>query len=390
MKLKFAFARKVAVGLMAIAVAAAGANAFAANYTWKGGTTLATRNWQTASNWAQTAPTAVVPPDFSNVFIGPINGGTLATPVQRQIAVGTDTNEITSLEFTSNHAAYTFTGNGSVVVNGAIVNNSTALTSTGTGLASVQLRFVTLNGDTNLSGSGAATEIFLGITSADPLNPSTLTVNGNSLILQGTSVGVNVTAGTGSTVQLDGLPSLLDLTIGAAGTLSGLANRDPGVFFNAGAEGTLDLKNGSTSTFGVMGSLDGEYDAYATTGPVQFGGELNIDWSQVGSTTFSTWTNFNLFEGSSYAGNFSQVNLNGAVAPYDTLAFTQFGTEWSTQPFVGQGGQQQWLVFQAQSGNLVVVPEPSTIVFAGLGVAMSGWTMWKKRRLSKLLAAKAG
>ncbi|RLS47829.1 MAG: PEP-CTERM sorting domain-containing protein, partial [Planctomycetota bacterium] len=66
------------------------------------------------------------------------------------------------------------------------------------------------------------------------------------------------------------------------------------------------------------------------------------------------------------------------------------GTEWSTQPFVGAGGQQQYLVFQAQSGNLVVVPEPSTIVFAGLGVAMSGWTMWKKRRLSKLLAANAG
>lgn len=390
MKLKFAFARKVAVGLMAVAVATAGANAFAANYTWKGGTTLATRNWQTGSNWAQTAPTAVVPPDFSNVFIGPINGGTLASPVQRQIAVGTDTNEITSLEFTNNNAAYTFTGNGSVVVNGAIVNNSTALTSTGTGLASVQLRFVTLNGDTNLSGSGAATEIFLGISSADPSNPSMLTVNGNSLILQGTSVGVNVTAGTGSTVQLDALPSLLDLTIGAAGTLSGLANRDPGVFFNAGAEGILDLENGSTSNFSVLGSLDGEYDAYATTGPVNFGGELNIDWSQVGSTTFSSWTNFNLFEGSTYAGNFSQVNLIGAAAPYDTLTFTQFGTEWSTQPFVGAGGQQQYLVFQAQSGNLVVVPEPSTIVFAGLGVAMSGWTMWKKRRLSKLLAANAG
>jgi hypothetical protein len=183
---------------------------------------------------------------------------------------------------------------------------------------------------------------------------------------------------------------LLDLTIGAAGTLSGLANRDPGVFFNAGAEGTLNLMNGSTSNFGVMGSVDGEYDAYATTGPVNFGGELNIDWSQVGSNTFSNWTNFNLFEGLSYAGNFSQVNLNGAAAPYDTLTFTQFGTEWSTQPFIGAGGQSQWLVFQAQSGNLVVVPEPSTIVFAGLGVAMSGWTMWKKRRLSKLLAAKAG
>jgi len=388
MKLKYAFARKVAVGLMAVAVAAAGANAFAANYTWKGGTTLATRNWQLASNWAQAAPTAVVPQDFSNVFIGPINGGTTLAPVQRQIAVGFDTNEITSLEFTNNNAAYTFTGNGALVVNGAIVNNSTAIASTGTGVSSVLLRNVVLNGDTNLSGSGAATEIFLGITSADPLNPSQLTVNGNSLILQGTSVGVNVTAGTGSTVQLDGLPSLLNLTIGAAGTLSGLANRDSGVFFNAGAEGTLDLKNGSTTNFGVMGSLDGEYDAYATTGPVIFGGALNIDWSQVGSTTFSSFTSFNLFEGSSYAGNFSQVSLAGAASPYDTLTFTKFGTEWSTEPFVGQGGQSQWLVFQAQTGNLVVVPEPSTIVFAGLGVAMSGWTMWKKRRLSKILAAK--
>jgi hypothetical protein len=138
-----------------------------------------------------------------------------------------------------------------------------------------------------------------------------------------------------------------------------------------------------------MGSLDGEYDAYATTGPVQFGGALNIDWSQVGSTTFSSFTSFNLFEGSSYAGNFSQVSLAGAASPYDTLTFTQNGSEWSTQPFVGAGGESQWLVFQAQSGNLVVVPEPSTIVFAGLGVAMSGWTMWKKRRLSKILAAKA-
>jgi len=85
------------------------------------------------------------------------------------------------------------------------------------------------------------------------------------------------------------------------------------------------------------------------------------------------------------------VYLTGTLAaPYAGLTFNQVGSEWKTDPFVGRGGQSQWLVFQSQSGNLVVVPEPSTIVFAGLGVAMSGWTMWKKRRLSKLLAAKAG
>jgi hypothetical protein len=70
--------------------------------------------------------------------------------------------------------------------------------------------------------------------------------------------------------------------------------------------------------------------------------------------------------------------------------FTRFGQEWIS-PVASDG---TYLVFEAQTGNLVVnlvvVPEPSTMVFAGLGVAMSGWTMWRKRRFSKLFAAKAG
>ena len=387
MKLKFAFARKVAVGLMAVAVAAAGANAFAANYTWKGATSANGKIWSTASNWSQAATPAIAPPDFSTVVIGPIGGGT-TIPVQRQINVTTDTNEITSMTFTDNLAGYEFTGAGNVVVNGAIVNNSTTLSTGGTDKASVVLKLVQLNGDSTLSGSGAATEIYQEISSVDPLNPNTLTVTGNNLILQGTTVNANLLASTGSFVSLDSAPSFRDLTIGAAGSLGGLPNRDPDVFFGATGTGTLDLKNGSNSYFAVKN--DAEYDQFATTGTISFGGTLNVDWAQVGSSTFENYTTFDLFNGSTYSGNFSSVSLAGAAAPYDTLTFTQFGTEWSTQPFVGQGGQQQWLVFQSQSGNLVVVPEPSTIVFAGLGVAMSGWTMWKKRRLSKLLAAKAG
>ena len=385
MKLKFAFARKVAVGLMAVAVAAAGANAFAANYTWKGATSANGKIWSTASNWSQAATPAIAPPDFSTVVIGPIGGGT-TIPVQRQINVTTDTNEITSMTFTDNLAGYEFTGAGNVVVNGAIVNNSTTLSTGGTDKASVVLKLVQLNGDSTLSGSGAATEIYQEISSVDPLNPNTLTVTGNNLILQGTTVNANLLASTGSFVSLDSAPSFRDLTIGAAGSLGGLPNRDPDVFFGATGTGTLDLKNGSNSYFAVKN--DAEYDQFATTGTISFGGTLNVDWAQVGSSTFENYTTFDLFNGSTYSGNFSAVSLAGAAAPYDTLTFTQFGTEWSTQPFVGQGGQQQWLVFQSQSGNLVVVPEPSTIVFAGLGVAMSGWTMWKKRRLSKLLAAK--
>lgn len=390
MKLQYAFARKVAAGFLAVAVAAAGANAFAANYTWKGGTNPTSKNWVTGTNWSQTATPAVAPQDLSTVIIGALNGGTPGS--QRAINVASDTNEVSSLQFNNNNAGYAFTGNGYVVVNGAITNNNTALSSAGTGAASTVLRNVQLNGDTSLSGSGAPTEIFASITGVDAL--TTLTVTGNNLILDGTGVDVNLIASTGSTVSLNQSPAFTNLTIGAGGALGGLPGRDPGTFFSATGTGDVELKNASTTTFAVAGAPPGagdggtSYDQYATGGAMKFGGTLVVDWAQVGSSLFDNYTTFDLFNGGSYAGNFSSVSLAGGVAPYDTLSFTQFGTEWSTQPFVGAGGQSQWLVFQAQSGNLVVVPEPSTIVFAGLGVAMSGWTMWKKRRLSKLLAAK--
>jgi hypothetical protein len=391
MKLKYAFARKVAVGLMAVAVAAAGANAFAANFTWKGATSATGKNWQVATNWSQTAGTAVVPQDGSTVIIGSLGGGASAG-AQRAINVASNTNEIVSLTFTNNNAGYGFTGGGAVVVNGAITNNNLTLSSAGTGAASTVLRNVQLNGDSTLSGSGAPTEIFSTITGVDAT--TTLTVTGNNLILDGTGVEVRLNASTGSTVSLNSTPAFTDMTIGAGGALDGLAGRDPGVFFSATGTGFLELRNGSTTTMGVAcvapgaGDAGTDYDTYATSGDLTFGGNLVVDWTQVGTSLFDNYTSFNLFDGGSYAGNFNAVSLAGAASPYDTLTFTQFGTEWSTQPFVGAGGESQWLVFQAQSGNLVVVPEPSTIVFAGLGVAMSGWTMWKKRRLSKILAAK--
>ena len=402
MKLKHAFARKVAAGFLAVAVAAAGANAFAANYTWKGGNTTPTKAWATGSNWAQTAPTAtaVAPTNGSSVFIGPLGGGTSLAPVQRTINVADDTNAIQSMTFTAGgYAGYSFSGAGAVVLapGAAIVNNNATLTTGGTKQASVVLKNVTLQGNATLSGSGPATEIYSVI---DGTNPSdTLTVSNNNLILQGTTVNVNVVASTGSTVSLDALPSFTNLTIGSLGSLGGLPGRAAGDFFGATGTGVLDLQAGSTSTFAVQGTSptagDGgtNYDQYATSGAVNFGGTLNVDWAQVGSSTFNSWTTFNLFDAgvAGYSGNFSQVYLTGTLAaPYTGLTFNQVGSEWKTDPFVGQGGQSQWLVFQSQSGNLVVVPEPSTIVFAGLGVAMSGWTMWKKRRLSKLLAAKAG
>ena len=38
----------------------------------------------------------------------------------------------------------------------------------------------------------------------------------------------------------------------------------------------------------------------------------------------------------------------------------------------------------ARDLRLLFVPEPSTLVFAGIGLAMGGWRIWKNRRLKQL------
>jgi hypothetical protein len=44
------------------------------------------------------------------------------------------------------------------------------------------------------------------------------------------------------------------------------------------------------------------------------------------------------------------------------------------------GSTDTKLVFNESTGQLVVVPEPSTMVFAGIGVMMSGWSLVCRQR----------
>jgi hypothetical protein len=36
----------------------------------------------------------------------------------------------------------------------------------------------------------------------------------------------------------------------------------------------------------------------------------------------------------------------------------------------------------------VIVPEPDTMIFAGIGIAMAGWSIWKRRRIAQIMQAK--
>jgi len=204
---------------------------------------------------------------------------------------------------------------------------------------------------------------------------------------------------SGATVTGDGSSSTnLSITSGSYvgnGTFQNVTN----------SSGVADLSNNSvlsttsfTQTAGGTTLMNANSDLTSSTvfGNFELGGSLSLDGSGLGSSLYAYGTTWSLFSGANYTGgsasplndasNFSAFALaNSPSSPYNGT-FTKYGQEWISP----QASDGTYLVFQAASGNLVVVPEPSTMVFAGLGVAMSGWTMWKKRRLGKLLAAKAG
>jgi hypothetical protein len=61
---------------------------------------------------------------------------------------------------------------------------------------------------------------------------------------------------------------------------------------------------------------------------------------------------------------------------YAGLTFTGDGGVWtSTETANGQR-----LVFSTGTGDLIVVPEPSTFAMAVAGVAFGGWRMMRRRR----------
>ena len=169
--------------------------------------------------------------------------------------------------------------------------------------------------------------------------------------------------------------------------------------------GTIDLMgiggslvtNGYTQTAGTVKMYVG-YDgnlvsslvqatdgAGDPTGLLSFGGTLDIDFSGSTAESFGTGAGWLLFQGVvTGTTSFSSVLLDNVdpSSPYYGLTFHAVanGDFWTDASAVN--GQQ--LVFYRDIGQLVVVPEPSTIVFAGIGVAMCGWTMWKRRRLGKM------
>jgi fibronectin-binding autotransporter adhesin len=261
----------------------------------------------------------------------------------------------------------TLTLGGNVTYNtGAATNHQgTAIISANLNLGGASRRFIINNStnaavDLNITGniSGAGFNIIK--TNAGVLQLAGTTTIAN-LIIDGGGVGVTGTLNGNVDVNFGGL--------GGTGTINGNVIVDNGAAIAPGASpGTLTI-NGDLvlsdltvlayelDVAGVIGS--GVNDLLSITGNLTLDGILNVD----GLSNFG-------------GGTYRLMNVNGSITDNGVTIGTLTGNASGFNP-----GDFS-IVVGANTVDLVVVPEPSTVALAGIGAALLGLHVIRRRRNS--------
>jgi hypothetical protein len=260
------------------------------------------------------------------------------------------------------------------VRNGSNVFRRIANVTSGTGVLifDVSSGTATINSET-LNTAGAAKDVFVGIKLNDPLwitnNTSTASGTGGVMtfskaIMDGSSsngltIGA-ITSGSAAPVVFQGVNTYTGNTTIFG---SGSANRMGWLQLDSTSETLFKLQNANVSNSILSGS-----SSLANQGKIELDGLLRIDTSSLTATS-GTW---NLVDvaglNESFGGSFGLAFVGGP-------AFTNAGSG----TYTSGSGSNQWTFSQA-TGNIVLVPEPSTIALAGIGIAAAGWTFLRRRR----------
>lgn len=368
-------------GFVCLALASgllASEKASAAVFTWGG----SNANWGTAGSWVNSA----VPTNGDSVLFTNLGTGTTSTVNISRTLTDITFDATANRTFTLANSGTFTTTLGSITNSSSFlqnVNNNLLFSTNGTidtGAAGIRL-------GSRLSGAATVTKAGSGQLEITNGNNSaytgTLSVDAGSVKLTSGLNSADIVVSNGASLLTANDPSngfAGSITVNNGGTLT---PGDNGYgTFNVTNNTTLNA--GSTTALGV-GSL-ADFDQVSSGGTTTFGGALSISMDYI-PTTFGTsspnfldgdsWT---LFTSPSFSGNFSTVSMTGT---FGNVSFSQIEPNvWQSQ-YLGNGQQFRFYTADVNggvAGTLYAVPEPSTIVFAGIGVAMFGWSTWTRRR----------
>ncbi len=349
-------------------------------YTWRDtGTT-----WNTGTNWLPGLPVAS---STNSLLFQGAGGGTLTNNLN---ALSTGVGGIT---FSAAAGAYTI--NGSSTLGLGNITNSSSSTQTFNGPIS-QVFAGTYSGPGNIviagGFSGSQNVSFTGTGDLE-FKSSGKTYTGTVSASSG-RVLLNASITNGDLA----LSSNANFESGASVVVKNFSNTGSGTMtIGSSGESTLSTTNfdltGFTGTTFMTASGPGVSDLVSTASMNTFGGTLDISLNYL-PTNFDhllQGESWDFFSAASSAGNFSAINLTVSGSTYSLV---NNGGFWSTPALGGSFGAQDGFFFSTQdttitfsgetvtvkAGTLYAVPEPSTVVFAGIGAAMFGWSTWTRRR----------
>jgi len=245
------------------------------------------------------------------------------------------------------------------------------LISTGTGNGSLTLAAPTGRPVIDVAGIH---EIATGISGSHGLQKTglgTLVLSGSSSYTGGTEVAAGSLLVNG-TVN-GGLDVASGATLGGSGSVFGTVSILSGGTFSPGNSpgifsatelvlaGSTLMEIDGTAGAGVIGG----HDLTNISGLLTYGGTLLIDFGPAITAAFPDNTSFNLFDFGSQTGFFDSITTASDGSFYSGLTFTGSGDVRRAT------AGNQTLEFTYSTGNLVIVPEPSAWLLAGLGAGVA-------------------
>lgn len=353
----------IAVGSLFVAMPHASAVPVAAQWrTGTGATGVAGQRWNNGANWVSgTAPTS-----GANLLFTSNTTASSITTSQNFSSFTTPSLEL------SGTTAYTFQGNPLTISASGTINNtsssgvthrfSNGINATAPGFTINNSGYMEFD-SVPISGPGS-TVTFIGVGTTYLSTNSTADVvlaSGDLMITNGKSIASFMSGTTSPSELLFGTPG---------GSIV--------------VNGNYTASSALTTTFKLDSTTS--YNQLAVDGNVNFNSQqLSLDLSTLGnlSSISDRGTSFDLFASgtsSIYSGNISGV-ISSGTGDYVSLGpwFLENGS-YRSNTF---GANGNYFYFDQTNGNLVVVPEPSAMVVAGIGVALAGWRMARRRKGAK-------